>query len=71
MERFPGPTLVIAGTNDTSAIYVDALIKNASGEKNESLLIEGADHIFGVLGEGQAMAELLIERTATWFAQKL
>jgi hypothetical protein len=33
--------------------------------------VQNADHIFNVLGDGQPMANSVIDKTAAWFAMTL
>jgi uncharacterized protein len=63
--------LVVAGTEDFSGAYVDWFMDNAQGELKAAYLIEGADHIYGVLTDDQTMAESVIETTADWFVMSL
>jgi hypothetical protein len=70
---FDGDLLLIAGTADES---VDPAVSEnaatASASENVTLeLIEGGDHIFGVLTEDQTMADSVIEMTAGWYAANL
>jgi hypothetical protein len=63
--------LVVAGTEDFSGAYVDGFMENAQGELKAAYLVEGADHIYGVLTEDQTMANSVITTTAGWFAMTL
>jgi hypothetical protein len=37
----------------------------------EAVILEGADHIFGVLEEDQTMANTVIDTSVQWFKDKL
>lgn len=70
---FAGPLLLIAGSADESvdpAVSENAATASASEDVTHTV-IEGADHIYNVLTEDQAMAEEVITTTADWFASKL
>lgn len=70
---FSGPLLLIAGSDDTAvdpAVSENAATASASEDVTHTV-IDGADHIFHVLTEDQAMAEEVISTTADWFASKL
>ena len=71
IEKYPGAFLAIAGSEDFSAAYTDSYIAGAAGAKKEAFILEGADHIYGVLGEDQSMAENVIQKTVEWFRQNL
>jgi dienelactone hydrolase len=66
--NYPNAFLVIAGTEDFSSEYVDWFMENAQGELKAAYLMEGADHIYGVLTDDQTMANAVIDTTAGWFA---
>ncbi|MEX1334822.1 MAG: alpha/beta fold hydrolase [Candidatus Limnocylindrales bacterium] len=70
---FDGPLLLLAGSADESvdpAVSENAVTASASTDVTHTV-IEGADHIFNVLTEDQAMAEEVVRITADWFAEKL
>lgn len=70
---FDGPVLLITGSEDESvdpAVSENAAAMSAS-EDVTLTMIDGADHIYNVLTEDQAMADEVIDMTADWFAQKL
>ena len=71
MEKYPGAFLSIAGTEDFSATHVPEFASLAKGRPSEGVLLSGADHIFGVLGEDQSTAENVMNRTLKWFQQTL
>lgn len=70
LDAFDVPTFAVAGSEDFSVEYVEALAV-AGGTGSEAWIVPGADHIFGVLGEDQTTAEEVITRTAEWFAGAL
>ena len=63
--------MVIAGDQDFSAAYAPGFVESAQTDPKELWLVPGGDHIHGVLGEDQTMAESVIQRTADWFATTL
>ncbi|MFN8453146.1 MAG: alpha/beta fold hydrolase [Anaerolineae bacterium] len=71
IKKYPGAFLAIAGSEDFSAAYVDSFVAGASGQTKEKWVIPGGDHIYGVLGEDQTMANSVIQKTADWFSQTL
>ncbi len=71
IKKYSGAFLTIVGSEDFSATYTDSYIGGAAGSKKEAFIIEGADHIFGVLGEDQSMAEQVLQKTVAWFQESL
>jgi pimeloyl-ACP methyl ester carboxylesterase len=71
ITQFPGAYLAIAGSEDFSAAYAQGFVDSAPGSPKEAWIVEEGDHIFGVLGEDQTMADSVIEKTADWFAGTL
>lgn len=69
--NYPNAFYVVAGTEDFSGAYVNWFMDNAQGELKAAYLIKGADHIYGVLGEDQTMANAVIRTTADWFVMSL
>jgi hypothetical protein len=70
---YANPLLLVAGTADTSvdpAVSRNAATASASDDVTLEM-IEGADHIYNVLTEDQALADRVIDLTADWYAQKL
>ena len=70
---FTGPVLLVYGTEDQD---VDPTVSQHAAEvvASEDVTleaIEGADHIYLVLGEDQTLADQAINLTADWFAQQL
>lgn len=63
----------MAGSDDT--VVPPSVSENAataSASEDVTLdIIEGADHIYLVLGEDQTLADQAIADTADWFAQRL
>jgi uncharacterized protein len=71
VSSYPGAFLSIAGSEDFSAAYAEDFVASTKGEIKEAWIVEGGDHIYGVLGEDQAMANSVIEKTVAWFAKTL
>ncbi|MCP4404030.1 MAG: prolyl oligopeptidase family serine peptidase, partial [bacterium] len=71
IKKYPGSFLAIAGSEDFSNAYTDSYVAGAAGSKKEAFILEGADHIFGVLGEDQSTAEQVLQKTVEWFGEKL
>jgi alpha/beta superfamily hydrolase len=71
LATYQGALLVVAGSEDSSAHSLDILTDRAGSTQKETMLIPGADHIFNVLGDSQAISEALITKTADWFAVAL
>ncbi len=71
ITQYPGAFLAVAGDQDFSAAYAPGLADAAPGANTEAWIIPGGDHIYMVLTEDQTMAEEVIQRTATWFAETL
>lgn len=71
IEKYPGAYLAIAGSKDFSAAYPEGFAKLAKGEAKEVWVVPEGDHIFGSLGDDQAMADSVIAKTAAWFKKTL
>jgi uncharacterized protein len=71
MGKYPGAYLSIAGSKDFSAAYPDGFAKLAKGAVKEVVIVPDGDHIFGVFGPDQKMADGVISKTAEWFAGTL
>lgn len=71
IKQFPGAYLAIAGSDDFSAAYAPGFVDSAPGSPKEAWIVDKGDHIFGVLGEDQTMANSVVEKTADWFAGTL
>lgn len=71
ISTYPGAYLTITGSKDFSAQYADRFIGLAKNATKEAMIIPEGDHIFGVLGPDQTMAESVIAKTAEWFATTL
>ena len=69
--KYPGAFLAVAGDQDFSAGYVKFFIDTVKGGPKESYVVKGGDHIYGVLGDDQAMANDVINKTAEWFSKTL
>jgi hypothetical protein len=70
---YAGALLLVAGSDDT--VVPPSVSENAataSASEDVTLdIIEGADHIYLVLGEDQTLADQAIADTTDWFAQRL
>jgi alpha/beta superfamily hydrolase len=70
---YAGSLLLVAGTDDT--VVPPGVSENAttaSASEDVTLeMIDGADHIYHVLGEDQALADEVISTTADWYAAEL
>lgn len=71
ISTYPGAYLTITGSKDFSAQYSDRFVGLAKNATKEAMIIPEGDHIFGVLGPDQAMADSVIKKTAEWFADTL
>ncbi len=71
IQEYPGAYLAIVGDQDFSSAYAQDFVDSSPADPKEAWIIPGGDHIFGVLGEDQTMAESVIQRTADWFAETL
>lgn len=71
LAAYQGTLLVVAGSEDSSAHSLDILTDRAGSTQKENMLVLGADHIFNVMGDSQAISEALITKTADWFAVAL
>lgn len=71
IANYPGAYLAIAGSKDFSAAYPEGFAKLAKGELKEVWIVPEGDHIFGSLGDDQAMADSVIAKTAAWFKKTL
>lgn len=68
---YHGSLMVIAGSEDGSADFLDWYRENAQGAIRASYLVPGGDHIYGVLTEDQTLANAVIDATAAWFDMTL
>jgi len=68
---YSGAYLAIAGSKDFSAAYPEGFAKLAKGSPKEVWIVPEGDHIFGSLGDDQAMANGVIEKTSAWFKKTL
>ena len=71
ISTYPGAYLTITGSKDFSAQYADRFVGLAKNPTKEAMIIPDGDHIFGVLGPDQTMADSVIQKTADWFAATL
>ncbi len=71
IAKYPGAYLAIAGSKDFSAAYPEGFAKLAAGSAKEVMIVPEGDHIYGVLGPDQTMADGVIAKTADWFSKTL
>lgn len=71
IASYPGAFLSVTGDQDFSAAYAKGFVEASPAAMKEAHSVAGGDHIFGVLGEDQTMAEGVIAKTAEWFAGAL
>lgn len=71
IKSYPGALLAIAGSKDFSAAYVEGFVNAIKGGPKETFVVPDGDHIYGVLGPDQTMANSVIAKTADWFAKTL
>ena len=71
ISTYPGAYLTITGSKDFSAQYADRFVGLAKNAAKEAMIVPEGDHIFGVLGPDQTMADNVIAKTADWFAATL
>ena len=69
--KYAGSFLVVAGSEDSSANFLDWYRENAQGELRASYLVNGGDHIYQVLTDDQTNSNAVIETTADWFVMTL
>lgn len=68
---YTGAYLAIAGSKDFSSAYAPGFVDSAAAKPKEAWIVPGADHIYGVFGEDQSMANGVINKTAEWFSRTL
>jgi uncharacterized protein len=71
LQRYPGSVLVVAGSADESATVVPDVLATTPGQVKETIIIDGADHIFNVLDDDQTAATQLLEATVQWLRATL
>jgi len=71
IASYSGAYLTITGSKDFSAAYSERFVGLAKGPTKEVTMVPDGDHIFGVLGPDQKMAEDVIAKTAEWFGKTL
>ncbi|HEY5228425.1 MAG TPA: alpha/beta hydrolase [Opitutaceae bacterium] len=71
VAKYPGALLAVRGTMDFVPNGDPDLMKAATGEPREAVLIGGADHIFNVFEPGKGHAERAIQVTTDWFVRTL
>ena len=70
---YPGPVLVIAGTDDpiVPCQHAQEILARCHHPESRSLVLPGADHTFCVLTEDQTLAEKVLQETMAWFCTHL
>ncbi len=71
ISTYTGALLVIGGSADPLTAHVERYVANAPGETKEAFVVDGADHIYGVLGGDQSQASAVIEKTVSWLRKTL
>ena len=71
LQNYSGAYLAIAGSEDWSSSYTNEFVEASPATVKKALVIEGTDHIYGVLTPDQTNANLTIVETADWFADTL
>ena len=71
IASFPGAYLSVTGDQDFSAAYAKGFVEASKAATKEAYSVAGGDHIYGVLGEDQTMADGVVAKTAEWFAKAL
>ena len=71
IANYAGAFLAIAGDQDFSLGYIDDYLARVAGHPKVKYVISNADHIYGVLGDDQSMAEEVLSYTTDWFARTL
>jgi fermentation-respiration switch protein FrsA (DUF1100 family) len=71
IQSYNGAYLAIAGSKDFSAAYAQDFVDSSAAKPKEAWIVPEGDHIYGVLGPDQSMANSVITRTAEWFAKTL
>lgn len=71
IAAYSGAYLTIAGSKDFSAGYTDRFVGLSKSQTKEAFIVQDGDHIFGVLGTDQTMANSVLKKTAEWFASTL
>ena len=71
IRGYTGAYLAIAGSKDFSATYAPVFVDSSAATPREAWIVPGGDHIYGVFGEDQTMANSVINKTADWFAKTL
>jgi len=71
ISQYDGAYLAIAGSDDFSSAYSQDYVTVSQAKPKHALIIPGADHIFGVLGDDQSTAQHVIKETVTWLEATL
>jgi hypothetical protein len=71
IQGYDGAYLAIAGSKDFSAEYAEGFVDSSAARPKEAWIVPDGDHIYGVFGPDQSMANGVINKTAEWFAKTL
>jgi uncharacterized protein len=71
ISGYDGAYLAIAGAKDFSSAYAQEFVDSSSAKPKQAWIVPEGDHIYGVLGPDQTMANSVITRTADWFSKTL
>jgi uncharacterized protein len=71
VAKYPGALLAVRGTMDFVPNGDADLMKAATGEPREAVLIGGADHIFNVFDPSKGYAARVMQVTNEWFIRTL
>jgi len=71
VAKYPGALLAVRGTMDFVPNGDPDLIKAATGEPREAVLIGGADHVFNVFEPEKGYADRAMQVTTDWFIRTL
>lgn len=71
LARYPGALLTVRGSKDYLPHRDEELLRIATGQPREAVLIGGADHIFNVFETGAWQPQRAIAATVDWFGRTL
>ncbi len=71
LKKYPSSLLTIGGENDPLAKYVRIFLDTCPSLKKKGVIIDKANHIYGVLGKDQSKAQAVIKETTAWFESML
>lgn len=69
IKNYKGALLTLAGDQDYSASNATILAAASPAKPKEALILTGADHVFGVLGEDSSIAVAVIELASRWLIE--